>query len=718
MMNGHRFMFVRMFLGLIPLLLWSSFAQGADRLQNATSPYLRQHIGDRVDWHPWNEAALHRARQGEKLIFLSIGYSSCHWCHKMARDTFADPRVADFLNEHFVAILVDREERPDLDGLYLDVARAMNGEAGWPLNVILTPDLLPLFASGYLPPRPRFGLSGLEEILRGIQGAWSGNRQALLRDEALIRRQLRELSEFPGAGEGTGADGVDPRQRAADYWLRQWDDQYGGFGRGAKFLHAEVLSLLLRRSLQTGDQRYADAVFTTLDQMAAGGVRDQLGGAFHRYSADRFWQIPHFEIMLYDNALMARVYLEAFQMSGRSRYAFVVRAILEDLLDRFRLPDGSFASALDADSADGSGHGREGAYYTWTPAETAAVLGGEDQRKLLAGFLNPRQGTVDGRAILRLQSSPATLVEHHRNLAPLLKQLRTARKDRPAPHRDEKVITAWNALTISAFALASRVLAEPRYLQVARTAMASLEKRAWRDGVLKHSRLNDQSGEAVFLDGYACLLQVLLDLYETDFNVEWLQRAARVADDLFEKFQTAPGQPFRLMPRGQTGPAAERVPLLNQEGVPSGNATALTALARLSLYRREEAFQKRVAAIRDGLRGFMAGDGHRAADLLRVLDFQTREAREVILVGPPRAAATRRLLRAVHDRFLPGTVIALLDPAAPAAGHGWSLLAMRSMLKGQPTAYVCVNALCKQPVTTVAELEKQLSPPRRREFPP
>ncbi len=268
-----------LFFVLLLLLLGSNGAESANRLVSTTSPYLRQHADDVVNWQPWDAAALQQARQQEKLIFLSIGYSSCHWCHKMARDTFADSRVAGFLNKNFVSILVDREERPDLDGFYLSVARAMNGEAGWPLNVIMTPDQLPLFASGYLPPQPRFGLNGLEEILTGIQGAWSHNRQDLLRDEALIRRQLRELIAYTDTGEKTVKDGIDPRERVARYWLAQLDDRYGGFGHEAKFLHAEVLSLLLRRSVQSGDERLSAAVYLTLDQMAAGGVRDQLGGA-------------------------------------------------------------------------------------------------------------------------------------------------------------------------------------------------------------------------------------------------------------------------------------------------------------------------------------------------------------------------------------------------------------------------------------------------------
>ena len=730
-------LFVLMVL-IVFYLLKPSAVVAANRLVNASSPYLLQHVDDLVDWQPWSAEALQQAQRQDKLIFLSIGYSSCHWCHKMGRDSFSDPQVASFLNAHYVSILVDREERPDLDSYYMQVAEAMNGEGGWPLNVVLTPKQLPLFASSYLPPRRRFGLTGLQTVLEGIHNAWTQDRATLLRDETVIWSQLQALLTGTNTDANTdasmavdkAADGVDPRDIAVRYWMAQRDSLYGGFGTAAKFLHPEVLSMLLRRSVQTGDATLADAVYFSLDRMAAGGVRDQLGGAFHRYSADRFWQVPHFEIMLYDNALMARVYMEAYQLSARSRYAFVARQILDDMLDRFWLPDGGFAAALDADSRDAEGQSHEGFFYLWTPAEIISLVGEEGSRSLLATFLDPLRGSVDGRAILRLQANPEQLLEQHRKLAPLLLKLAQARRERSMPHRDEKVITSWNSLAVSALAQAARVFADRRYLNAAQAGITDLLTRPWQAGKLRHSRHGSRVGEALFLDDYAFLLQSLLDLYETTFDLVYLERARQLATDMFACFQADVGradvgradvgqadvgqadvgQALQLLPLGHAAEIANQVQLVNQHGIPSGNAVALSSLARLSLFMWDEAFQDKVATVLRGLRGFLLADGYLAPELLRALDFQAEFAREVIIVGPAGADATHRLVHEVHKRFLPGTIIARVDPANQPDAQRWPMLANRPMLANKPTAYVCVKALCKQPLTKPEELAHELDP--------
>lgn len=701
-------------LSLLPVWLACFFflsveGEAANRLAQSVSPYLLQHAEDPVDWQPWDKEALARAQREDKLIFLSIGYSSCHWCHKMGRDTFADPRIAKHLNAHYVTILVDREERPDLDSYYLQVAEAMNGESGWPLNVILTPTLLPLFASSYLPPRPRLGLTGLQDVLEGIHTAWVDTRDDLLRDESLIRRQLQALTRYLPVQAST-VPPVDPRDRAVHVWRKKLDARYGGFGTSSKFLHPEVLSLFLRQSLRTGDADLSASVFFTLDRMAAGGVRDQLGGAFHRYAADRFWQVPHFEIMLYDNALMARVYLEAYQHAQSPRYAFVARQILDDLLDRFWLPGGGFASALDADSRHTSGESLEGGFYTWQPEEILSLLGPEEGARLQAAFLDPARGTVGGRGILRLQTPPESLRAQHHTLQPLLQRLAAKRATRPPPHRDDKMITAWNALAVSALAQGARVFGEARYLQAAREGMHVLLTRPWHAGELRHIWHKGQVGEGVFLEDHAFLIQSLLDLYETDFDPAHLEKARTLAEDLFTRFQPHAGAPFQWVPLARGETPVPQVPLANQQGIPSGNAIALTSLARLGLFMWDETFQNKVATILQGLHGFLVSEGHTAPELLRALDYQEKSAREVILVGPRDAVAIRHFMREVHQRFLPETITAWVDPAHPPDPERWPALANRPLANGQPAAYVCIHAVCKQPVTDPERLAQALVP--------
>jgi uncharacterized protein YyaL (SSP411 family) len=379
-------------------LLISGPAQGG-RLSGATSPYLLLHAEDAIDWHPWGEEALQRAREENKLIFLSLGYASCYWCHVLARTTFADERVVETLNEHFISILVDQEERPDLDNYFMEIMQAMAGLSGSPANFLLTPDVVPLFAAGYLAPEPEFGAPGFVAVVQTLVKEWADNRHGILQDAEVIRGQLQSLAEPVAMGAARG--GEDPRDSAARAWSGAFDETYGGFGRGSKFLLPNVLSFLLHQGVWRRDAVLLENVFRTLDHMAAGGVRDQLGGAFHRYAVDRFWQVPHFEIMLDENALLARLYLEAYQASGKARYAAVARGILEDLLGRLRLPDGGFASALDAET-----EAKEGFYYTWTAEEVSAVLGAQAAPPFIEAYLDSIHGLVRERSVLRLLNSP------------------------------------------------------------------------------------------------------------------------------------------------------------------------------------------------------------------------------------------------------------------------------------------------------------------------
>jgi hypothetical protein len=680
---------------LLLALICSGRVSAAGPLAGSASPYLRLHAADAIGWRPWGEEALAEAKRLERPIFLSIGYASCHWCHVLSRTTFADERVITLLNEHFISILVDREQRPDIDAHFMGVLGAMRSWRGAPANFLLTSDLDPLYATGYVAPEREHGQLGMIEILETLVDAWRDDRDALFATAVNNRNALSTLLAPPQPGQGKGGD---PRVLAATEWLKAFDVEHGGFGRREKFPMANALSLLLRQGVWHRDDALVKAVLRSLDAMAAGGLRDQLGGAFHRYTVDRLWQVPHFEIMLADNALLAELYLAAYQVSGESRYAIVARAVLDDLLQRFSLADGGFASSLDSDSDGG-----EGRFYSWTEAEVRAVLG-PDADSFLAAYLDPAHGLVENRAILRLRPGAGPLFEVESLLAKSRARLLEARALRPPPARDDKLLVSWNALTVSALAKAAQVLDDARYAEVAATTVDTLLGLVGDDGALVHSRLG---GEAVFLDDYAFLVQALLDLYETRFERPHLEQARRLMHVLITRFQEAPELPFRFTPLDSRSPLPAQV-LLREEGLPTGNAVALTALARLRLFAGDDAFTDNAEAILRELGAHLRRAAAASPALLAAFDFSPHEAREVVIVGSVGDPAMRRLLVEVRSRLLHGTVVALVDPNGPTQDMRWPLLASRPLLADRPTAYVCRNRLCDLPVDTPAELASQL----------
>ena len=677
----------------------SAPAQGG-RLADATSPYLTAHADDAIDWYPWGKTALERARRENKPIYLSIGYASCYWCHVLSRTTWADKRVIGILNEHFVNILVDRDERPDLDGYFMKIMLAMVGQSGSPANFFLTADLVPLFAVGYIAPDEEYGKPGFVKIAQTLVREWTGNRQGVLKEANIIRDQLRVLARPHPSGAAKRRE--DPRESAARAWSVSFDGTHGGFGGGAKFIFPNVLSFLLHRGVWRRDAALLANVYRTLDHMAAGGVRDQLGGAFHRYAVDRFWQLPHFEIMLADNALLARLYLEAYQASGRPRYAAVARAILDDLLDRLRLPGGGFASALDAET-----EGKEGLFYTWTVDEVRSVLGARKAAAFIAAYVDPSHGLARGRSVLRLLGTPQSLLETQARLAASRARLLKARAKRAAPLRDDKILTSWNALAVSAFAKAARVLNEARYLDIAQAGMRALLGAFTAGHGLSHSRRGGKAAGEVFLDDYAFLVQALLDLYETDFKPSRLDDARALMKTVIERFQDMPGMAFRFTPLDQPSDIPART-ILEEDGMPSGNAVALISLRRLVLFGAEADFEDETRAILRGLGRYLESSVSSATGLLRALDFRPDEAHEIVIVGNLDDGDTRRLLAEVYRRLLHGTVLAVIAPDAAKGNDKWPLLAGRPMLGGKATAYVCRKRLCDFPVTTPGELSAQL----------
>ena len=691
-------LFVALWLGL----LTSPVAEAGAKLAGEKSPYLLKHVNDAIDWHPWGDDALELAERENRMIFLSIGYSTCHWCHVMARTTFSDPRIVALLNDNFVSILVDREERPDIDRHFADVMMAKTGRSGWPANFLMTPDLVPLFAAAYIAPEPAYGEPGLVSVAELLAAEWRENPDAVALEAERIATKLRDRLAPAAPGLARGSE--DPRNRAVRAWTGYLDLRHGGFGKGQKFPLPNVLSLLLHQAVKRQDAALLDMVFLTLDHMAAGGIRDQLGGAFHRYAVDRSWLVPHFEIMLDENAVLAVVYIKAFQASGDPRYAVVARGILDDLLARFRLPGGGFGSALDADT-----EGVEGRYYTWTADEVRSVLGGDHSVPFLSAYLDVEGEAVQGRNVLRLKTDPRTLLFVQEELTESRQRLLEARRERPRPFRDNKALTSANALAVSAFAIASQVLNDQHYLEVAQLEMEILLDNAAEGRGLRHSRIGDWIGDEVFLDDYAFVIQALLDLYEADFDPGHLETAAQLMDRVIDRFEDSESLPFRFVPKDEQTQIPAR-PVLDEElGIPSGNAAALAALYRLYLFSARPELEQLASSKLVNLGRYFDQSAMWSSGLLRAMDFKPDEAYEIVIVGRAGEEDTQALLDVVRRKLLHGVVVAVIEPDVPEENDAWPLLMRRPMMDDLATAYVCQNRLCDLPVNTPAALSGQLT---------
>ena len=673
----------------------------AGRLADSTSSYLAAHAGDAIGWQPWDGEALAGAERQDKLIFLTLGYAACHWCHVLARTTLKDGDVVETLGRDYVSILVDREERPDLDRHFSDVMLAMAGRSGYPALFILTPNGVPIFASGYLTAKAERGNPGLLEVLHGVAGAWRDERDAILADAHSNRTWMLDNAAHESLGPAEGA-GFDAREDAVRQWSRAFDADYGGFGNEPKFLRPELLAFLLDEGVRGGDAALLEKVYLSLDQMAAGGVRDQLGGAFHRYAVDRYWQVPHFEIMLAENAWMALLYLSAYQASARPRYAAVAAGILDDLLRRMRLPGGAFAASLDAESG-----GEEGSFYTWTEAEIRTALGAGRAAEFGAAYLDPVVGLVRGRSVLRLLAAPETLMTREAELAAEREALRRARAQRAAPRRDDKMLTPWNAVTLMALAKAYQILNEQKYLTAAEAVLGQLMPAYPDIAGLTHSRRGARQSPAAFLDDYAFPALALLHLFEADFDVTRLDAARALMAAALEKFQAEAGMPLQLTQLH--GPANIQAPMvLDEDGAPSANAAALEALYRLALFGAGGNFEAQAIAISANLRGYLERNAAYATGLLRALGYAPGEAREIVIAGDAAGADTRALLSEVYARPLRGTVVAVVAPSAPSENTRWPLLIARPLLAARATAYVCKNRMCDFPVDSAADLAAQL----------
>lgn len=644
-----------------------------------------------MDWWPWGEEALTRAQTEEKPVLLSVGYAACHWCHVMAHESFEDPETARLINEHFVAIKVDREERPDVDAVYMAAVQAMTGQGGWPMTVFLTPEGAPFYGGTYFPPEDRHDLPSFKRLLLAIAQIWNERRDEALEQASKLLEHIDISSKAPSRDDPLTGELLD---RAAASILRSLDTVYGGFGGAPKFPQAPVLDLLLRLSpREPGIER---ALTLTLDAMAAGGIFDQLGGGFHRYSVDRRWLVPHFEKMLYDNAQLLRTYTRSWQRSGNAGHREVAESIAGWLLREMRDPAGGFWSSLDADS-----EGTEGKFYLWDLFEVRDVTG-DDAGAAIARWGFTDQGNFEGRNIPVLAGPAADGESVERARAALMHR----RNGRMRPQTDTKVITAWNALTASALAEAGTALQMADWVKAAEECMAFIFSKSLVKGRLMRSYRDGDVRYLGYADDYAFTLEACLALYEATFEPEWLERARWAADAATELFSDPNGGFFT------TGSDAEELVTRPKDvmdsPLPSANSVFALELQRLSLIYQEPSYESTALAVLRLVQDAMEEAPTAVAHHLSALDFYTSSPPEIVIVGREDDPNTGSLLRVAREGFRPNKVLLVVDEGS-GLERAVPLLRQRPMQGGRATVYVCRRGVCRLPAASPEALAQQLS---------
>jgi uncharacterized protein YyaL (SSP411 family) len=683
----------------------------ANRLAGETSPYLLQHARNPVDWYPWGAEAFERARQLDRPVFLSVGYAACHWCHVMERESFEDEHTAALLNEHYVAVKVDREERPDIDSLYMGAVQALTGAGGWPMSVFLDPAGRPFFGGTYFPDTPRHGMPSFRQVLEGVRLAWGSQRAELAEAADTLVRAIAEQQRSAEPSGGLPDQRV--LEEAAVALEASFDTAHGGWGRAPKFPQPMAIELLLRRHVVTGDARWLAIARRSLDAMAAGGIRDQLGGGFHRYSTDEHWLVPHFEQMLYDNAQLARVYVHAWQLTGDPAYRETARGTLDYMLRELRVEGGGFAASQDADT-----EGVEGLTFTWTAAEVGGVLG--DAAPLFAAAYGVTEaGNWEGSTILSRVQDDRVLAERFglpadvvaEQLAKARRILLARRAARPQPARDDKVLAAWNGLAIAALADAARAFdvgGSPddagRYRTAAiEAATAVISGLRAPDGRLRRSWKDGRATADGTLEDYADLADGLLALYEATSDERWFTIARDLADRILDHFADPAGAFFDTPDDGET--LVVRPRSQQDNATPSGSSMAATVLLRLAALTAEPRYRVAAEQALATVGPFLARYPTAFAQWLGVLEAAHAGFVELAIVGDPAEGGTRALVRTADSTYRPFTVRALAgDPQASAV----PLMQLRFRLAGRATAYVCRDFACRQPVTEPEALEALL----------
>ncbi len=699
-----------------------------NRLIHETSPYLLQHAHNPVDWYPCGEEAFEKARQEDKPVLLSIGYSSCHWCHVMERESFENEKIAQIMNEHFVSIKVDREERPDIDSIYMQAVQAITQQGGWPMTMFLMPDGRPFYGGTYFPPQDRhYGqqmMPGFPRVLLSIVHAYRQQRQEVEEQATQIADYLRQSSDAPLRARSVRPRGgitLDLLGTASQGIIADFDSRHGGFGGAPKFPNAMALEFLLRVHLhrRKGELNYGrkkdvptelEVVESSLHHMANGGIYDQLGGGFHRYSVDAQWLVPHFEKMLYDNALLSRLYLHAYLVTGDPFYSRIVEETLNYVVREMTAPEGGFYSTQDADS-----EGKEGKFFLWSADEIKESLLPEDVANFISYYGVTERGNFEGENILYV---PEDAQEVANNMQISLEELQASlahgreilfkrRERRVKPGRDEKILTAWNGLMLRSFAEAARYLSRPDYLQVAINNANFLLEKLRKSGRLLRTYKDGQARLNGYLEDYAFLADGLLALYEASFDPRWFAEARALMDQAIVLFADEKNGGFF-----DTGSDHEelvsRPKDIMDNATPAGNSVAIDVLLRLAAFTGEQTYRQRADDYLRSISDILVEHPLAFGRIISALDFALSSSQEIAIIGDPHAADTRALLEVVNTRYLPASVLACCSPDDTRAMQTVALLADRPLKEGRATAYVCQNFACQAPVNTPPELEQSL----------
>lgn len=710
----------------------ASHIHHTNRLAQEKSPYLLQHAHNPVDWYPWGQAAFEKAKAEDKLIFLSVGYSTCHWCHVMARESFENDAIAKIMNEHFVCIKVDREERPDVDRVYMNFVQATTGGGGWPMSVWLTPELKPIVGGTYFPPKDQFGRPGFASVLQQIADVWKKDREELVRRGDAIVKALQ--NHFASSKANLNSLKHEILDMAFDAFEKIYDEEHGGFGNAPKFPRPSVLHFLHRYALQKTapkskrDKANQMALFT-LKQMAAGGMHDHLGGGFHRYSVDRFWHIPHFEKMLYDQAQLAIAYLEAFQITREAQYERVARGILDYVLDKMRDESGGFFCAEDADSffEHGKSEHGEGAFYVWNEKEIREILGQSAAKRFHHFYgIQPNgnaplgsdpHGEFVGKNILIARWSEKEfakkldipLSQLRAELASSRRKLFEQRETRPRPHLDDKILTSWNGLMISAFAKAHQVLGDVKYLNAATRAAIFIKSNLYSSSTKRLFRLYRKEASSIegFAEDYAFLIQGLLDLYESSFDIRWMKWAETLQytqDRLFYDYASA----GYFSETGKDPSILIRLKEDYDGAEPSPNSVSVSNLIRLTRIYDNPDFEKKARETLQHFSDSLIAQPEAMPQMLASLSFWFVKPKQIVFAAKPSSPELVPFLRRLHKSFLPHKMVLLADGGKGQVRLDRSIPFFKNFVQidDKVTAYVCENFVCKLPTNDVDQFEK------------
>ena len=677
-----------------------------NHLIHETSPYLLQHAHNPVDWYSWGDEAFQKAKSENRPILLSIGYSACHWCHVMERESFEDEKIAALMNDLFVNIKVDREERPDLDEIYMNAVQMLTGRGGWPMTVFLTPEGKPFYGGTYFPPEDRYGVPGFPKILQGVANAYREKPQDVERSVEQILAALQRMSLSTESQQPFSPDIIG---QSAEQLAQAYDTDHGGLGKAPKFPHVGVYELFLRHYHHSKGSRFLEMVTHTLTKMALGGIYDHLGGGFHRYSVDEKWLVPHFEKMLYDNAQLVRIYAQVYCVTGEPLFKQVVDETMTYLMREMLHTEGGFYSTQDADS-----EGEEGKFFVWTEEEISQILGEEASEIFCRIYAVSEEGNFEEKNILHpiltLEQASKFFRRDLKEIESLVSdakgKLFQEREKRSKPFRDEKILTSWNGLMLSGLAEAIKISPHPSYLETTNRTVDFIFTKMFRDGRLLHTYKSGTAKILGYLDDYAFLAAGLLDLFEATVNRAHLDRALELAGIMLHEFWDEAGGGFFYTGRSHERLIAQSKPIFDGS-IPSGNAMATQVLLRLYHYTGKEDYLKRAERILRAYYNAMENQPFGFAHMLAALDFYLQKPKEVVLVGDKKDPETAALLTKIHSLYLPNMTLQLANPDDSLEKVS-SLLAGKKQFEGKPTVYVCHNFTCSRPVVEWEKLKPLL----------